>query len=33
MLERLSGDTRLYFTVGHPIAQVKSPGGITRGFE
>ena len=33
MLERLSGDTRLYFTVGFPIAQVKSPGGITRGFE
>lgn len=33
MLERLSGDTRLYFTVGHPIPQVKSPGGITRGFE
>lgn len=33
MLERLSGDTRLYFTVGYPIAQVKSPGGITRGFE
>lgn len=33
MLERLSGDTRLYFTVGYPIAQVKSPGGITRTFE
>ena len=33
MLERLSGDTRLYFTVGYPIAQVKSPGGITRGFD
>jgi len=33
MLEQLSGDTRLYFTVGFPIAQVKSPGGITRGFE
>lgn len=33
MLERLSGDTRLYFTVGYPIPQVKSPGGITRGFE
>lgn len=33
MLERLGGDTRLYFTVGHPIAQVKSPGGVTRGFE
>lgn len=32
MLEHLSGDTRLYFTVGFPIAQVKSPGGITRGF-
>jgi len=33
MLERLGGDTRLYFTVGYPIAQVKSPGGITRGFD
>lgn len=33
MLEQLSGETRLYFTVGFPIAQVKSPGGITRGFE
>lgn len=33
MLDRLSGETRLYFTVGHPIAQVKSPTGVTRGFE
>lgn len=32
MLDHLSGDTRLYFTVGHPIAQVKSPAGVTRGF-
>ncbi|WP_293858200.1 shikimate dehydrogenase [uncultured Alsobacter sp.] len=28
----LSGATRLFVIVGDPIAQVKSPGGITRGF-
>ena len=32
MLDHLAGDTRLYFIVGYPIAQVKSPAGITRGF-
>lgn len=33
MLENLSGATRLYPVVGDPIAQVKSPGGVTRAFE
>ena len=28
----LSGATRIYFIVGDPIAQVKSPGGMTRAF-
>ncbi len=28
----LSGATRLYFIVGDPIAQVKSPAGVTRSF-
>jgi shikimate dehydrogenase len=32
MLDHLGGDTRLYFTVGYPIAQVKSPTGLTQGF-
>lgn len=30
MLEALSGATRLAFIVGDPIAQVKSPAGVTR---
>lgn len=33
MLDNLSGATRLYPVVGDPIAQVKSPGGVTRAFE
>ena len=33
MLDRLSGQTRLFFTVGNPVAQVPSPGGLTRAFE
>ena len=33
MLEQFSGATRLYPVVGDPIAQVKSPGGVTRAFE
>ena len=33
MLEQLSGATRVHFIVGDPIAQVKSPGGVTRAFE
>lgn len=33
MLENFSGATRLYPVVGDPIAQVKSPGGVTRAFE
>ena len=28
----LSGATRIHVTIGDPIAQVKSPGGITAGF-
>ena len=33
MLERLSGATRLVPIVGDPIAQVKSPAGVTAAFE
>lgn len=33
MLEQLSGATRVHFIVGDPIAQVKSPGGVTQAFE
>ena len=32
MLEGLNGATRVYPIVGDPIAQVKSPAGVTRGF-
>ncbi len=32
MLEGLSGATRVFFIVGHPIAQVKAPAGMTRMF-
>lgn len=32
MLASLSGATRLYVIVGDPIAQVSSPGGMTKGF-
>ena len=30
MLEKLDGETRLFGILGDPIAQVKSPGGITQ---
>jgi shikimate dehydrogenase len=30
MLEALSGETRLFALIGHPIAQVMSPAGMTR---
>lgn len=33
MLERYSGATRIFFIIGHPIAQVKAPAGMTRFFE
>ena len=33
MLEQLSGSTRVHFIVGDPIAQVKSPYGVTQAFE
>ncbi len=33
MLDNFSGATRLVPVVGDPIAQVKSPGGVTRAFE
>src|ERR1700755_3466629 len=33
MLRSLSGATRIHVTIGDPIAQVKSPAGITAGFE
>jgi shikimate dehydrogenase len=33
MLENLSGATRLFPLVGDPVAQVKSPSGVTRAFE
>lgn len=32
MLEMLSGETRIFVIIGDPIAQVKSPAGLTRGF-
>jgi shikimate dehydrogenase len=32
MLESLTGATRIYFVVGDPIKQVKSPNGITKAF-
>lgn len=33
MLKQLNGATRVHFIVGDPIAQVKSPGGVTQAFE
>lgn len=33
MLDALSGATRIHFIVGDPIAQVKSPWGMTQAFE
>ena len=33
MLNGLNGATRIHVTIGDPIAQVKSPAGITQGFE
>src|SRR5580765_1688930 len=33
MLPALNGATRIHVTIGDPIAQVKSPAGITQGFE
>ncbi|MES2945372.1 MAG: shikimate dehydrogenase [Pseudomonadota bacterium] len=33
MLEQLNGATRVHFIVGDPIAQVKSPYGVTQAFE
>ena len=33
MLEQLNGATRVHFIVGDPIAQVKSPSGVTQAFE
>jgi shikimate dehydrogenase len=32
MIENLNGASRVHFIVGHPIAQVKSPAGMTRAF-
>ena len=32
MLDLLNGDTRVHFIVGDPIAQVKSPSGVTQAF-
>src|SRR5262245_13108204 len=32
MLAPLNGATRVHFTIGDPIAQVKSPAGISQGF-
>lgn len=32
MLEMLSGETRVFVIIGHPIAQVKAPAGMTKGF-
>jgi len=32
MTLQLTGATRLYIIIGDPIAQVKSPGGMTAGF-
>lgn len=33
MIERLDGATRLYLILGDPIAQVKSPWGVTQAFQ
>lgn len=33
MLEELSGATRLHLIIGDPIAQVKSPAGVTRALQ
>jgi shikimate dehydrogenase len=33
MLPALNGATRIHVTIGDPIAQVKSPAGITQGFQ
>jgi shikimate dehydrogenase len=33
MLETLNGSTRLYALIGHPIAQVQSPSGVTRSMQ
>jgi shikimate dehydrogenase len=33
MLPTLNGATRIHVTIGDPIAQVKSPAGITQGFQ
>jgi len=33
MIPGLNGATRIHVTIGDPIAQVKSPAGITQGFE
>ncbi|WP_416138916.1 shikimate dehydrogenase family protein [Halomonas sp. HK25] len=33
MIERLDGATRLYLILGDPIAQVKSPMGVTQAFQ
>mgnify|MGYP000042866879 CR=1 FL=1 len=30
---RLDGETRIYYVVGDPIAQVKSPTGVTTAFQ
>ena len=32
MLPALNGATRIHVTIGDPIAQVKSPAGVTQGF-
>jgi shikimate dehydrogenase len=33
MLSTLNGATRIHVTIGDPIAQVKSPAGVTQGFQ
>ena len=33
MLPTLNGATRIHVTIGDPIAQVKSPAGVTQGFQ
>ena len=33
MPERLNGATRVHFIVGDPIAQVKSPAGVTQAYQ
>jgi shikimate dehydrogenase len=33
MLPSLNGATRIHVTIGDPIAQVKSPAGVTQGFQ